>query len=134
MLGVFLTTSFTLYSTSAEQAEGDAAPNANQPFVQNTTQWDNTSPSSATLGAARNKIKHVVVIMQENRSFDHYFGTYPGADGIPMQNVVLTVCVPDSQTGECVQPFHDSNDLNRGGPTVFQTPQPTSITARWTAS
>ena len=29
------------------------------------------------------KIKHVVVIMQENRSFDQYFGTYPGADGIP---------------------------------------------------
>src|SRR5947209_5875864 len=24
------------------------------------------------------KIKHVVIIMQENRSFDHYFGTYPG--------------------------------------------------------
>ena len=29
------------------------------------------------------KIKHVIVIMQENRSFDHYFGTFPGADGIP---------------------------------------------------
>src|SRR5919204_4646859 len=24
-------------------------------------------------------IKHVVVIFQENRSFDHYFGTYPRA-------------------------------------------------------
>ena len=30
------------------------------------------------------KIQHVVVIMQENRSFDSYFGTYPGADGIPI--------------------------------------------------
>ncbi len=29
------------------------------------------------------KIQHIVVIMQENRSFDSYFGTYPGADGIP---------------------------------------------------
>ena len=29
------------------------------------------------------KIRHVVVIMQENRSYDSYFGTYPGADGIP---------------------------------------------------
>ena len=26
-------------------------------------------------------IKHVVVIMQENRTFDHMFGTFPGADG-----------------------------------------------------
>ena len=31
------------------------------------------------------KIKHVVMIMQENRSFDSYFGTFPGADGIPIE-------------------------------------------------
>ena len=29
--------------------------------------------------AGIHKIRHVVVIMQENRSFDTYFGTYPGA-------------------------------------------------------
>src|SRR4051794_4290814 len=28
------------------------------------------------------RIKHVVVIFQENVSFDHYFGTYPGANGL----------------------------------------------------
>src|SRR5919107_4093149 len=28
-------------------------------------------------------IKHVVVIFQENRSFDHYFGTYPHAKNPP---------------------------------------------------
>ena len=44
------------------------------------------------------KIKHIVVIMQENRSFDSYFGTYPGADGIPMQNGVPTVCVNNPAT------------------------------------
>ena len=26
-------------------------------------------------------IQHIVVIIKENRSFDHYFGTFPGADG-----------------------------------------------------
>jgi phospholipase C len=57
------------------------------------------------------KIRHVVVIMQENRSFDSYFGTYPGADGIPPG-----VCVPDPANGGCVPPFHDSADLNFGGP------------------
>src|SRR5438309_2677803 len=62
------------------------------------------------------KIQHVVVIMQENRSFDHYFGTYPGADGIPMQNGAPTVCVTDPRSGQCVKPFHDPHDLNRGGP------------------
>jgi phospholipase C len=56
------------------------------------------------------KIKHVIVIMQENRSFDSYFGTYPGADGIPHG-----VCVPDPRGG-CVRPFHDKSDRNFGGP------------------
>ncbi len=57
------------------------------------------------------KIRHVVIITQENRSFDSYFGTYPGADGIPHG-----VCVPDPLNGGCVPPFHDSADLNFGGP------------------
>src|SRR5919199_1151084 len=73
LLGGFLTTSFALYSARAEQAGGDAAPNANQPSTHNTTEWGNASPSTAMLDDARKKIKHVVVIMQENRSFDHYF-------------------------------------------------------------
>ncbi|MDQ1456470.1 MAG: phospholipase, partial [Actinomycetota bacterium] len=38
------------------------------------------------------KIRHVIVIMQENRSFDSYFGTYPGADGIPRRHGVPTAC------------------------------------------
>ena len=47
------------------------------------------------------KIRHVVVIMQENRSFDSFFGTYPGADGIPARNGQFTVCVPDPRTKGC---------------------------------
>ena len=62
------------------------------------------------------KIKHVVVIMQENRSFDSYFGTFPGADGIPMSNGSPTVCVPDPAKGSCDKPFHDPADVNSGGP------------------
>ena len=36
-----------------------------------------TKPAGSDLGA----IEHVVFVMQENRSFDHYFGTYPGVRG-----------------------------------------------------
>ena len=61
-------------------------------------------------------IKHVIIIFQENRSFDSYFGTYPGADGIPMRNGVPTVCNLDPKTGECVKPYLDHNDVNCGGP------------------
>ena len=62
------------------------------------------------------KIKHIIIIMQENRSFDSYFGVYPGADGIPMQNGVPTVCVNDPKTGICVKPYHNTADVNGGGP------------------
>jgi phospholipase C len=63
------------------------------------------------------KIKHVIVIMQENRSFDQYFGTYPGADGIPRNpDGTFAVCVPNPATGGCEKPFHDTSDLNAGGP------------------
>src|SRR5216117_924383 len=61
------------------------------------------------------KIKHIVVIMQENRSFDSYFGTYPGADGIPPG-----VCVPDPRGG-CVRPHHVSSDRNIGGPHALKS-------------
>jgi phospholipase C len=64
------------------------------------------------------KIKHVVIIMQENRSYDQYFGTFPGADGIPglAGNPGAEPCVPDPVNGGCVKPFHDTNDRNFGGP------------------
>ncbi|HYB22539.1 MAG TPA: alkaline phosphatase family protein [Solirubrobacteraceae bacterium] len=57
------------------------------------------------------KIQHVVIIMQENHSFDNYFGTYPGADGIP-----AGTCVPDPDSGGCVTPFYDPQDRVEGGP------------------
>jgi phospholipase C len=62
------------------------------------------------------KIRHVVIVMQENRSFDSYFGTYPGADGIPMKDGIPTVCSPDPSAHVCVRPYHDRQDRNTGGP------------------
>ncbi|HEX8959552.1 MAG TPA: alkaline phosphatase family protein [Solirubrobacterales bacterium] len=57
------------------------------------------------------KIQHVVMIVQENRSFDEYFGTYPGAEGYPPG-----ICVPDPVNGGCIAPYHDPTDSNNGGP------------------
>ncbi|HEV3070483.1 MAG TPA: alkaline phosphatase family protein [Solirubrobacteraceae bacterium] len=67
--------------------------------------------SSVHAAEGIHKIQHVIVIMQENRSFDQYFGTYPGANGFP-----AGVCEPDPLNGGCVTPFHDANDHNYGGP------------------
>jgi phospholipase C len=47
------------------------------------------------------KVAHVIWIMQENRTFDNYFGTYPGADGIPPDT-----CLPAMPASTvCVRPF-----------------------------
>jgi phospholipase C len=71
------------------------------------------SPTVALPVDPIHRIKHVVMIMQENRSFDQYFGTYPGADGI---NRASPPCVPDPLTSSQACAFADHNDLNYGGP------------------
>jgi len=48
-------------------------------------------------------IEHFIVVMQQNHTFDNYFGTYPGANGIPNE-----VCMPVSllEPGkECITPY-----------------------------
>src|SRR5438876_8486730 len=75
-----------------------------------------SAPSAPAINPDIHKIKHVVMIMQENRSFDSYFGTYPGAVGIPMAQGKPTVCVPDPANGGCVRSYPDHADVNGGGP------------------
>jgi phospholipase C len=72
--------------------------------------------SPKNIEAGIHKIRHVIIIVQENRSFDNYFGTFPGADGIPMRHGVPTVCVPDPNTHTCQRPYHDPSLVNWGGP------------------
>jgi phospholipase C len=76
--------------------------------------------TAASAGAAEgiHKIKHVVIIMQENHSFDNYFGTFPGADGIPgLAGHPGTVpCIPDPRAGNCQKPYHDAHLTTAGGP------------------
>ncbi len=99
-----------------------------------TTEQGSTTTSSATSTttitptpgfAGIHKIRHVVIIMQENRSFDSYFGAYPGADGIPgLAGHPGTVpCVPDPGSRGCVRPFHDRQDRSLGGPHSFAAAQ-----------
>ena len=81
--------------------------------------WSHSPPLLLSVSEIH-KIKHVVVIMQENRSFDQYFGTFRGARGIPglAGNPGAEPCIPDpqNQTGGCDKPFHDESDENFGGP------------------
>ena len=62
-------------------------------------------------------LDHLIFIVQENRSFDHYFGTFPGADGIPMDaSGRPTVCSRDSVLDACVPPYRTRQLVNAGGP------------------
>jgi phospholipase C len=73
------------------------------------------SPPAASAGIET--IDHLIFIVQENRSFDHYFGTFPGADGIDFRgDGTPAACVPDPILGHCSRPYHDDNQIQEGGP------------------
>ena len=75
------------------------------------------SPPPGLLALVRQKVKHVFVIVQENHSFDNYFGLYPGTGGQTVENLGSATaqaddCVPDPQTGGCQKPFLISANAN----------------------
>jgi phospholipase C len=61
-----------------------------------------TTPAIAqTQVRTKTPIQHFVVLMEEGRSFDSFFGTYPGAEGVPAE-----ACVPVSPAlNECTKPY-----------------------------
>ncbi|RPJ20562.1 MAG: hypothetical protein EHM33_28200, partial [Chloroflexi bacterium] len=65
-------------------------------------------------------IEHFIVVMQENHTFDNYFGTYPGANGIP-EGVCLPTSLEKEGNASCVAPFeitnHPISDLSHSDPT-----------------
>jgi phospholipase C len=64
---------------------------------------DPTGAGAVSAHDARTPIHHFITLLQENHTFDNYFGTYPGVDGIP-----AGVCMPvslDDPDGNCVEPF-----------------------------
>ncbi len=61
------------------------------------------APAHARDTTTKTPIKHFVYLMQGDRTFDNYFGTYPGADGLPDDT-----CQPlstDAPKKGCVKPF-----------------------------
>jgi len=62
-----------------------------------------TGVEAAATPAPSTPIQHFLFMMQGDRSFDNYFGVYPGADGIP-SGVCQEFVVGRPDSG-CVQPF-----------------------------
>lgn len=75
-----------------------------------------STPSPEEKSPTQTPIQHFIFLMQENHSFDNYFGTYPGADGIP-----AGTCIPvdpfDAANTECIEPYHiGENDVQLDDP------------------
>lgn len=49
-------------------------------------------------------IQHLVVVMQQNHTFDNYFGTYPGVNGFP-PDTCMPISLSNPGSMDCVAPF-----------------------------
>ena len=57
-------------------------------------------------------IRHIVFIMKENRSFDHYFGQFPGADGATSATISTGQVIPLWRAPDIM--FHDLDHTYQG--------------------
>jgi phospholipase C len=81
------------------------------------TENSNRQAVDAVSHAGIEKLEHLVFIVQENRSFDHYFGSFPGADGLTFDaNGDPTNCIPDPALGHDSCSYRTESNVYRGGP------------------
>lgn len=66
--------------------------------------------SPSPTGSVGDPIQHIVIMVKENRSFDNYFGTFPGADGTRVGRTSDGRTVPLLHT-----PDHTLIDINHAG-------------------
>ena len=84
-LVAFLVLALTSYCSAQTSATKAAIAPPSSPEVKRWTIPSASEPvlsQQAKLKLLREKVKYVFVLFQENRSFDFYFATYPGADGL----------------------------------------------------
>jgi phospholipase C len=69
------------------------------------TPWPEAADAAGAQWLPSPGVAHVLILMQENHSFDNYFGTFPGADGLPSGLAV-----------EGFAPFHLASAITRNLP------------------
>ena len=67
-------------------------------------------PRAELIAQLRQRVKYVFVVFQENRSFDHYFGTFPGANGL-FSDAGGTVAVRRPAAASNVQPIYGTDGV-----------------------
>jgi len=69
-------------AASTPVVTGQPAPNADVAAYYNDPAADPALTDAQVISLLRHRVKYVFVLFQENRSFDHYFGTFRGANGL----------------------------------------------------
>ena len=108
----------------AQGYQGEGYQNSDAGHYWNAGVWhedeDDRWPSlREKIELLRKKVKYVFVIFHENESFDHYFGTFPGANGLFS---APTGALPANQTPSFVQKYLDTS-LNVVTISPFLMPQ-----------
>ena len=81
-------------------------PRSKLPKVGKTSVGKTSISASPSQGLSA--IENIVVVFQENHTFDNYFRTYPGANGIAGGS---GICLPQKKGSPtpCLSPFHSPN-------------------------
>ncbi len=107
VLAAVAVTSVAVFAAPVNAASSHEAPSAalgvTTPMLPAQDDADDRYPPADDLETAT-PIKHFISVMQENHSFDNYFGTYPGADGHP-EGACLPTSLEDPFAG-CIEPHH----------------------------
>ena len=102
----------------------DPSPDVAPYFVADADpRWSDENWSAEDIAMLRQKVKYIFVIFNENRSFDHEYGTFPGVNGIysdgknprsPADTPGFIETYLDTNTGETVivQPFRVGPEQN----------------------
>jgi phospholipase C len=105
-------------------AQPDPSPEVAPYFIGETDpRWSSAEWSKQDIEALRQRVKYVFVIFNENRSFDHEYGTFPGVNGLysdgknprsAADTPGFTQVYADNLTGETikVQPFRVGPEQN----------------------
>ncbi|HZZ00700.1 MAG TPA: alkaline phosphatase family protein, partial [Candidatus Baltobacteraceae bacterium] len=109
-------------------------------------------PPSQPASVTESKIRHVVILIQENRSFDNLFAGFPGADGatsgkthtgqsVPLQKANLYSAVDGQNAHWAFVKDYDGGNMDgfdlvpvpgQGSTFVYQYVDPTQIQPYWT--
>lgn len=91
-------------AVSASSSGGDPSPGATPTPTPTATPTPSATPTPTP--PAGSKLSNIIVVVMQNRSFDHLFGTFPGANGIQPGEPGFTQV---DAAGNTVTPFLQTN-------------------------